>query len=438
MVAPPLSGRSILIAALAFAALLALTLAVLRRTGDGPPEAFFSLARETPDTLTVVYGENRSVLVPGGFNGWTLIEPVRDEADVVVVNGLLNQLRELDVPRTFPLTADKLDAYGMRFPRGMVVAAYADAPPDSLIVGGFSMGGTQDYVRAGGSDRVGQVSSTIPRSYLLKTPDELRDPRALPFHERRALELTLFGAGGGTTVRVLRGDDGHWQVLEPFAGPGGGRRILDYLRSVSHMHVERFLRESVPDWGPYGLERPRASIRVIADDGRTLQLSLGDPVPDTDLLHARVRDRPQLMAVSNKYLPVLQRGHAAFRDPVVLPFGLADVDTVHVRWGPRSRTFAVGAESTDPPGFRDALGAWILAEPVDFEPGDTPFRTRGEIVWQRAGEPLAVLELGPASGGRIPARVVRGSRNRPGERFWYDVAAVGPLWDHLRTAAPSP
>ena len=292
-----MSRRFVLGSGILFLVLLAVVL--WTRPGREPArsEPLFTLKHRVPDTLTVAYGPDTTVLVPGGEAGWRVIAPVRYPADGVAVDALLKRLAPLPTAeRRFPLLPENLDVYGLRYPQAMIRAAYRDSvEPDTLWIGTFTMNQTYDYVRGAGSPWVGLLDGRIARTYFLKSTHDLRRTRLLPFPVARAVRLVLAGEGGAPRLEAVRDPDGRWRLTLPYPGPGDSREILDYLTSLNHMHVREFLREHMDRPERYGLTRPRRKVTVVTEGGDRFVAVLGKNIPGRDEVYARVDEAPQLL-----------------------------------------------------------------------------------------------------------------------------------------------
>ncbi len=441
-----MSRRPLWISAVLFAALLVLTLQVMRGRRSPEAESYFGLKQRVPDTLSVVYGPDTTVIVPGGESGWRIIRPVDFPADAVVIDAMLKRLADLQVgERRFPLSPEKMDTYGMRYPRSVIRAAYGDGlSPDTLVVGAFSMNGAYDYVRAGSADEVALLDARVARSYFFKTSDEFRRSRLMPFHEGRAVGLTLVGPDGRPTVVLSKRPDGSWWVESPYPGPGASKEITEYFTSLSHMHIETYVRDTPGPFAPYGLDPPHLAARVRLASGDSLEADLGGPVPGEELVYAGNAGRPYVFGVSTKYPPVFEVPDGYFRQRGVVPFGLIAVDSVRVTAGSRSITVDPGVRSADHRPFRDAAGNWLLLEAEDFRRGTAPALKRaglvpgrGTITWFGAGDTLAVVRVGAAADDMVALRVESGAYARPGEILFVDERRAAPLWKALSTFDPA-
>ncbi len=437
--------RSLWLSALVFVLLLAMTVWALRTRRAPEAAPYFSLSRPIPDTLLVAFGPDTTVVVPEGETGWRVVRPVDYPADGVVVEAMLKRLQPLPVgKRRFPLYPTKLDTYGMRHPRVTIRAAYRGGiPADTLQVGTFTLNEAHDYVRNGSSDEVALVDARLTKSYLMKTTVQIRRHVLLPFAEDRAVSVRLYGPGDDLRVELIRRADRSWWVKSPNPGPAGGHEMGEYLSGLNHMLVSEFIREGPGPRAPYGLERPRARVRVTTDRGDSLSLALGDPVPRAGvmgekLIYAITGRRPDLLGVSAKYLPVLARSADTFRDPVPFGFGIDAMDSVRVRYGDETVTFVPTDTTRMRREDRDILGHWIGLRAERFSParaetlrsaGLAP--PRGTLTFFGRGDTLAVESVGIIRGHRRAIRVGEGKRARPGDVLWIPEAQIDPLWGYL-------
>jgi hypothetical protein len=210
------------------------------------------------------------------------------------------------------------------------------------------------------------------------------------------------------------------------------------------MHVGTFVREVEGPLDAYGLVRPRAGVRVRLQDGSLLGLDLGTPVPKSDLIYARTLARPEVLGVSDKYLPVLEWSADRLRRPAVLDFGMKDASRVTLLDAGRTVSFAVNDSLSRE--VKDLLGNWILIEAHRFEPATgANLRAAGfdraprSMVWRSGERVLARVEVGPETGDDVPLYVPDGEAARPAEILFARRDAVLPIFNALEQhAAGSP
>lgn len=439
--------RTLALSALGFALCAVVAWWLFGRNPEPEPNTFFALKKRLPDSLTVITGAETTSVVPQGESGWEVVRPVRYPADGVLVNAMVRQLSELTVERRFPLTAQKMDSYGMRFPQGVLVAAYEDGrKPDTLVIGSFTFDDAFAYVRNGSRPEVGLVPARTCRAFLLKRTEEIRDTQLLPFLTSHVTRLVTLGRSADTTLVLERDPDRSWRVSHPYPGPAAGKKVGEYLESLSHMHVDAFLTEGEGSIQPYGLQRPQAGVRVLLEDGRILGMDLGDPVPGLDLLYARTLARPHVFGVSRKYLPVLEWDPDRLRRSAVLEFGLKDATSVTVRDAGRSGGLVL-ADSLSR-NVVDVLGNWLLLEARRFEPAAParlaeagfagPPGSGRSLTWARGDTVLAEVRLGRPSNADTPLFVPLGRSARPAEILHAPRDTVEPLFRALAEAAGLP
>ena len=437
--------RALALSGVAFVLLAVVAFWLLGRQPAPGPGPFFALKQRLPDTLVVIAASETTTIVPGGEKGWQVVHPVHYPADQVLVNAMVRQLAQLEVDQRFPLTPQKMDTYGMRFPQGVIRAAYRDGrAADTLVIGSFTFDDRYEYVRNGSRAEVGLLPARTTRGFLLKGTTELRDTELLPFLESRATALSTLGETGDTLVTLERRQPGSWRILRPYPGPTLEAKVREYLESLSHMHVGMFVREGEGPLDAYGLVRPRAGVRVRLEDRSLLGLDLGAAVPNTDLRYARTLARPHVFGVSDKYLPVLEWSADHFRRTAVLDFGLKDATAVTIEDAGRTWTFTV-SDSTSRE-VKDLLGNWILIEAHRFEPA-TPLnlreagidRSSRAMAWRNGDTLLARIELGAEAGDDVALYVPDGNTARPTEILYSKRDSVLPIFNALEQhAAGSP
>ncbi|NNF06711.1 MAG: DUF4340 domain-containing protein [Candidatus Eisenbacteria bacterium] len=434
-----MSRKPLLLSGLMFLLLGGLSFWILSMQSEPEEVPFFALKRGNPDTLVVITPPDTLVVVQGGRTGWMLIDPVQDTADGLVVESMLKRLRNLRVGRRFPMSEQKLDTYGFRFPRNTIIAKYDDGlAPDTLLVGGFTLNGDEDYVRNGSGSEVALVPTRETRGYFIKRLESLRDTRFLPFNPGRVVGIRTLDKRGRVRFDYRKMEDGRWRALEPYPGPLSKRRVDDFLSGVSHMEVEGFLE------GRPARIRAEASIEIVLQRGDTLSASVGQLSETPERRLALSNSRPGiLLEVPERYLTPLEADLNRFRDPNIIPFGLKDVDSLQVYVGDNlTRTWksdSWSGVSKDEAPIRRVMENFLRSRAGSFHP-TTPKRLRElgfpdlseKIVWHGAGDTLLVLERGQEGEGGLPLRGVAGSAARPGEILVVPTSPMSDLWDFLR------
>ena len=432
--------KALAASAAAFVVLAVVAFWILSRQPAPPPESFFAIKQRLPDTLVVIAAQETTTIVPGGEKGWEVVHPVRYPADQVLVNAILRQLSDLKVDRRFPLTPQKMDTYGMRFPQGAIRAAYRDGrAADTLTIGTVTFDERYTYVRNGSQAEVGLLPTRTARGFLLKGTTELRDTELLPFLEHHVTSFSTLDAQGDSLVTLER-QQRSWRVVRPYAGPAEEAKVREYLESLSHMHVGVFVGEGEGLLDAYGFVRPRAGVRVRLEDGRLLGLDLGNAIPNTDLVYAHTLARPQVFGVSDKYLPVLQWSADRLRRTAVMDFGMKDATTVILEDGGRSFTFLLSDSLSRE--VKDLLGNWILLQAERFEPAtgenlrQAGFdETRRALAWKRGETLLGRVKLGVDAAGETPLFVDEGEAARPTEILFAKHDNVVPIFNALEQHA---
>lgn len=115
---------------------------------------------------------------------WSLIEPVRDAADIFAVNNIADSIRSLQATSTLT-DSSKLAEYGLATPGMSVTVTYSDtaATRRTMNVGGPNFNGSAYYVKTADSPTIYLVSNGLIeplRSWLTTPPVAPPTPTAGP------------------------------------------------------------------------------------------------------------------------------------------------------------------------------------------------------------------------------------------------------------------
>jgi hypothetical protein len=175
-----------------------------------------------------------------------------------------------------------------------------------------------------------------------------------------AKKLFQFEKEEVNTISLVRGDgpiimnkeNGGWKLVAPIEAKADAATVEGLASELSSTQVERFLEPDVVNWKDYGLEDPNLKITLGLEDGRRLNLELGDKDFNQASVFGRIPHLAKVLVLPTLLYTAVDKELFDFRDKSVLDFDREQVREVQIR--SRRKTFRLQKEGED----------WSVREPV--------------------------------------------------------------------------
>lgn len=183
-----------------------------------------------------------------------------------------------------------------------------------------------------------------------------------------------------STVRLDRGDDTAWRLLEPVIAPADGEVVEQMLAALTSLEKERTLTGM--DSSGLGLDPPRLSVEVRIEEGGR-KLDLGSAVPGSASLVAVLGDDPNIYVVADSILTELDRAPDEWRDRALFPGDSDSLDRLVLTIGGERRSL-----------LRRGGGFWLEEPVADRADADKVTDLLHDLEAIRVGTFIAPEELG--------------------------------------------
>ena len=326
-----MKGRTTLLLAAAFLALLAVVLFIDRKETGGTDAAEGKLAdvvAENVEEITFKNASGKVILARTGSDDWTIREPLETPADPVEVSSLLYALSDLRIERTVEAENGDPQKYGIPAAEIGLKMKGSD-PAVTILLGAENPVGGTFYARKDGDPRIVLLPSSL-KSSLSKT-----------FFDFRRKDVFRFDTGDVTRIEVSSGDirwtarkDGEeWFLESPVAALAKETEISSLLDGLAGLRAAEFSVENKKAGDPAqaGLDRAEATVR------------LGFPSPRKDLIFAFQSVGGKTLATNSDspliVVPVvdptadLKRTADAYRETRIAPFNSWEVAGLAVKSG---------------------------------------------------------------------------------------------------------
>jgi Domain of unknown function (DUF4340) len=324
---------------------------------------------ETPASgirkLSIERGTERIVFErrDSGALRWQMIEPMNVAAEPSRLETLVRNLKELRRSLDAGSMTGPPATFGLDNPLAVVRlwgsendGGGAAAEPLATIELGKSVKRLR-YLRAGERGTI-----EVADAKLLNAVDQ----PVIEWRERALVPLATFQINsvsikrGTKLIRVIRGRNGRFRLVEPNIAPADGPKVESMLAALASLRVadgaKGFVANDVRDGSPYGLSPPSAIVELNTTQGndKPLVLEIGKVVPDQpDRIYVRQGDQDDVVTVNAKPVAELPASSVALRSQKVCDFEAVAVSEIRIK--APAQTFLLKKESN----------GWMQKEPTE-------------------------------------------------------------------------
>jgi uncharacterized protein DUF4340 len=253
-----------------------------------------------------------------GDKGWKLVQPVQADGDDTAVDSLLGTLTAVKQKKDLAGEKD-LKAYGLDQPKLEIAVKLEDGKDQGLQIGIENSFDSTLYVKKLGDGTV-RVIDAYQKSSFEKTPFDLREKKVA--HLDDSAEVRRVEVAGVKSPYTLEKDGAAWKLNGAAADNAAADRVASALKSL---RATAIAAEAVKSLKEFGLEKPRATIRLSVGAGkdtytRTVLLGQAKSGAVTQKIYAKRDDSPVVYEVDKQILTDVEKQ----------PFDLQNKDLVHV------------------------------------------------------------------------------------------------------------
>ena len=258
---------------------------------DAKEKAFAAVESDTIEEIRIKAADGDTSRLQKSGDRWTLVEPVRGDADQTDVNSIASNLATIDIQRVVDENASDLKQYGLEPPRIEVeFKTKGQAQPRTIMFGQKTPTGGDLYARLPDSRRVFLVASFLESTFD-KNTFALRDKTLLKFERDKIDGLEL--VSGSATLQFAKAGS-EWRLVKPYVARADYGAVEAAADRLSSAQMQGIVDDtSKPE--RFGFERPSATMTVIAGSARAT-LTLG--ATENALVFARDSSRPTVFTVA--------------------------------------------------------------------------------------------------------------------------------------------
>ncbi len=288
-------------------------------------ESLLRMKREDITGLEILRPEAEGILLSKEAQQWVIKHPVETSADGSTVDVLLRDLSQATRDRTFPEGGARAEKYGLHEPR-MRLKVQAGGEDKTLLIGNDDFTGSNIYAQFQGDSEV-LLTSRVLFSTADKDLMQWRSKKVLVFDRDELQEIEVVNSAD--TIRLTRPEE-DWRLEAPIQELADQNAVSSLLSTVEFAQAQEFVSDDPEDLKSYGLDPPRATLRVRhrdQDDGRQLELAQ----QEADHYLARHPDRPSVFTVNHDEFEKVNQDLWAYRDKEVMDVDQDQIARVVIR-----------------------------------------------------------------------------------------------------------
>ncbi len=264
--------------------------------------------KDNIEKLQLAYA-NRQIVAEkqkaGDKNEWRLVQPIQAKADSGSVNDVLFNLQGYEVKNWVETKPTDLSKYGLDKPQITVTLTAKDGKQETLTLGKKKAGTDEVFAR---NPARGEVVTLAAKALdeLTKQPFDLQDKSLLSFKRDDIDEVEV--ARGRTKIvctKSGKGVDAKWKIILPEEAEADKWKVDDILWDMEDLEAKKFVEEAATNLAKYGLDSPRASVR-LSGKGKTYSVLFGEQA-ENDSIYAKTNQSPRVVLVDKSALDNLPK-----------------------------------------------------------------------------------------------------------------------------------
>ncbi len=353
-----------------------------RKVNDYRSKALFrNVARTDAKRITIEHGGRTYSLIKLDAKTWKITQPVVAYADAEKIRTWVNSFANLRVAEFIDDQPASLETYGLDKPylSATLVTereelevpekAETDTQPVEpkyktvrhsyrVLIGAYAdLEKKKRYVKLPDQPWVASIDARILERIEPKL-DEWRDPRLIRAAAEDIRRIEIRKRSG--TVVLVRQDD-HWRA-ESGVDALDEEAVGKLVRALSDLKAADFI-DQPEDPATYGLDAPRATIRIETAAGEPVELRIGKPTPSGRNVYARIVGQPSVAVLTRAAADAVAVGPLALRSKVILEADGLRLMRIDRTQGTRHDVLVLGAD-----------GAWSFEDPAGAPVGSSAVR----------------------------------------------------------------
>ena len=279
-----------------------------------------------------IQNENEIIRVKADGDDWKMIAPWQDDADVSVIDQLLDALQALRPDDTITdlgkgeKKKGLLKDFGLNKPR-LRFRLEGKKMPDEFQFGQDAAVRGKCYLRVGNDDAVYVVSDDL-KNIVSKRAEDFRDHRMTPFLTT-LINRAIFRVNGGE-IELSKEQD-NWLLLRPIKARASNDAVGDLLTRINQTPVVNFISNEKGSAPSLGLDSPSRAVTLFGGEDSKVEILLGNPVPShPDLIYAQLPQRSCVVEVRKEFAALFDITPNDLRDRKIARLNADIIDRITI------------------------------------------------------------------------------------------------------------
>ncbi len=306
-------------------------------------------------------------------DGKWIIEGTDHPAGRSMVNRVKHQIHDLTARATVISDADAPSLYGLGENAIRVELTLRDGEKIRFRAGDPNPSSVSYYIQPEGSETIFTVQKAAVDYYSL-TLDEFRERRFASFDSKDVTRITaaLRLPGARHTLDLEKTGDRLWEQRSPLKMAASDDQVRRLLGRVSALKARKFLPAEGRELSEFGLDAPRADIKILFGSRDPLRVRVGNDAPTKsqheELAYVHVEGIDTIFVARRGLLDAYGQDPADLRNRRVVRMKAADVVSIDgvLAEVPGDKLHGAG-------GVRYAAEQWVWKDGVPVA-GSTPKR----------------------------------------------------------------
>ena len=271
--------------------------------------------RDKVDTVTIKTSETKIVLRKGDDNRWTLLEPVKDRADSMILDQLFTTAERLKHDARIDKPGAESDKsqvkeFGLSGSATRLTFTGKDKPLE-LVLGKESAVEGKIYAKVEGLEPVYVIPNEL-KNQISKKADDFRD-RKLSDVTTSLVEKVLIKSSAGEIE--IEKKDRHWGLVKPLKARGDDSKVGDLIAQATTARIDSFVADSA-NLASFGLQEPRGALTLFVEGSKepsVLQIG-AQPKDEKEKVYAKLSSRDAVLVLPKRVEQLLDTKPNDLRD----------------------------------------------------------------------------------------------------------------------------
>ena len=272
------------------------------------------------------------IRVKADGDDWKMTAPWKDDADIGVIDQLLDALQGLKPDDTITdlgkggRKREMLKDFGLNKPR-LRLQLEGKRMPGEYQFGQDAAVRGNCYLRVGDDDAVYVVSDDL-KKVVSKKAEDFRDHRMTPFLTT-LINRAIFRVSGGE-IELTKEQD-NWLLQRPIKARASNDAVVDLLTKMNQTQIAKFISDEKGSTGSFGVGSPSRAVTLFGTEGDKVEILIGNSVPsDLNLIYAQLPQRSSVVEVRKDFATLFEITPNDLRDRKIARLNADLIDRVTI------------------------------------------------------------------------------------------------------------